>query len=66
LAADEVGWHLSGLAGSCRQHPDSIDVLAEKRRLPNRRYSSSEGVRLLEAVRSMNGSPGGVAEVIDD
>ena len=46
----EVGWHLSGLAFSWRQHPDSIDVLAEKRRLPNRRYIFSDGVRLLEAV----------------
>jgi hypothetical protein len=61
-----VGWHLSGLVCSCRQHPDSIDVLAEKRRLPNRRYISSEGVRLLGAVRRMNESAGGVAEVIDN
>jgi hypothetical protein len=27
------------------KHPDSIDVLAEKRRLPNRRYISYHSVR---------------------
>jgi hypothetical protein len=63
-----VGWHLIGLACSCRQlipqHPDSTDVLAEKRRRPNRRYIPSAGVKLLGAFEEGTVALKGVAEVI--